>query len=72
MEEAFTDAVNYFGEEVSTTNSEEFFHIFSKFDALIQEAIKQNELSAANLEKAKRREDAKTKRVFFIPFIFQI
>lgn len=65
MEEAFTDAVSYFGEDLPTTTTEDFFGTFAKFCDVIQDAAKQNEVANANVEKAKRREDAKNKRVIF-------
>jgi len=61
-QQKYSEAAAFFGEDPSTTPSEEFFPLLSQFIMALDDAVKQNVLAAANAEKAKKREEAKTKR----------
>jgi len=62
MCDAYKTAVEYLGEDVQTSQPEEFFGVLYQFTLALQEAKKQNDMAVVNDEKLKRREEAKQKR----------
>jgi hypothetical protein len=67
----YHEALQYLGEEKST-QPDEFFNHIHNFGISITEAVKQNKQNAVDEEKAKKREEAKAKRVTNIIFFFYI
>jgi len=60
-EDAYSDAVNFYGESPKEMGCEEFFGTIVKFNETIQEIINQNKEAVLKQEKEKRREEAKLK-----------